>query len=1238
MKATKLCHLKHAVTRELESVTRKARTTAPMPASSGLFCYLGAGIAIWSIVLLVHAESGTIISHDVSGNVTSIQTAPGAAPEIRAQTGNEAVNAGSYAYLSVGVAGSSGLSFQWFLNGTGITGATNDTLGVFGASSASGGYYSVRVANSYGAVTSAPALLIFSPATNDIIAAAGGPNGFVAQATNQNVLWSSNGIVWQQGTGMYRDLIWGAGLFGAVSSNGLTIYTSLDGNTWSNRHPNNLFPMYTIAYGNGLWFAAGQLGRYSYSSDLVSWVNTYYLNYTDFRFIEFVRDRFFLASMNKLYFITNGVTPYPVSGVASAHLINCVAYGNGRFVGVGDYGNVIVSTDGTNWTGTQVDTSPVGDADNTMRAFTTVVFVNGYFVAAGPPGRLFVSTDGLYWTGADSGVNAGLRRLVYNKGLLLGFGQGGVIAPLVIPPVVQIVQPTNYAPVVPNAPLALTATAGSALSSIQQVTFFVEGAAVGTVTNVPYSVTWTPPSNGLYHIYATALDADGNSSQSATIGLGDRTAPSILVQPAGQVVVAGFETVLSVVASGTEPLQYQWYENGLPLDGENEAVLDITGGSAGSAADFYVQVSNLFGQTNSQTAHLTVTSKPVIVQQPLGSTNLVGDSVTLFADVVGAEPMSYQWFKDYSALPNATNASLALENLQNSDSGHYSLHVMNAYTTSAVASSNALVRVGTFIFLEEALDGSGFTWAASGKALWLGQTNVTHDGKSALQSGRISNNQTSTVALMNPLIGPGTLSFWWKVSSETNGDYVAFSAGLTSWTEYLRLSGEQDWVQVVEKVSSGSYYLKWDYIKNGSLGSGGDAAWLDEVYFVGQTDPALILAQPKSQGVVAGGRATFTGVVMGTGPFVYQWQLNGTNLPGASAYTVLATNSLTLTNVQSAQAGPYQLLVSNPYGNTVSATALLSVLPPTPVAYDFAEGNAAVWGSFAIDTLPTSLANDNVHTRVGSQAIKFTTQSGTDTGVTYPAAGNAHWFLLPSDSLAFWTYAINTNAGGFQGNQPTVVLHTPPGDFIYKPQGLYTTNNAWSYCLIPLAGNGQWLRSSNGTPNLGDVNQIQIHQDTSGYGFTAYYDGVRFITQTPIFTGVLAQPNGWIQLSLYSPSNRLVNVQASTNLVNWMTIVRNVTGGDPLVLIDTNAFRFKQRFYRAVIQTAPELGVPVRGISGSMQFTIYGNPTEVYAVQSSTNLVTWLVLGTVTNSGGTAQFTDGAAASFARRFYRAVRQ
>lgn len=83
--------------------------------------------------------------------------------------------------------------------------------------------------------------------------------------------------------------------------------------------------------------------------------------------------------------------------------------------------------------------------------------------------------------------------------------------------------------------------------------------------------------------------------------------------------------------------------------------------------------------------------------------------------------------------------------------------------------------------------------------------------------------------------------------------------------------------------------------------------------------PPTIQTQPASQSVAAGTNVTFTVAASGTAPFSYQWRINGTNIASANA------SSYSLTNVQSAVAGNYSVVVTNSVGTATSSAATLTI-------------------------------------------------------------------------------------------------------------------------------------------------------------------------------------------------------------------------------------------------------------------------------------------------------------------------
>src|SRR5262249_48172028 len=85
--------------------------------------------------------------------------------------------------------------------------------------------------------------------------------------------------------------------------------------------------------------------------------------------------------------------------------------------------------------------------------------------------------------------------------------------------------------------------------------------------------------------------------------------------------------------------------------------------------------------------------------------------------------------------------------------------------------------------------------------------------------------------------------------------------------------------------------------------------------------PALT-QQPAAVTVTVGATATFTVTATGSPAPAYQWLKNGANIAGAT------TATLTLTNVQTADAANYTVVVSNSAGSAISNAAALVVNQP----------------------------------------------------------------------------------------------------------------------------------------------------------------------------------------------------------------------------------------------------------------------------------------------------------------------
>src|SRR5207302_9269132 len=134
----------------------------------------------------------------------------------------------------------------------------------------------------------------------------------------------------------------------------------------------------------------------------------------------------------------------------------------------------------------------------------------------------------------------------------------------------------------------------------------------------------------------------------------------------------------------------------------------------------------------------------------------------------------------------ATTATLTLSNVQPAQAGNYSVVVGNGATN--VTSSSAALAVTPLLSLAEALDTQNWIWSTTGSPPWVGQSLVAYDGVDAARSGWMGNNSSNS--MQTTVTGPATVSFWWKVSSETNNDTLRFAI---SGLEQARISGEVDW-------------------------------------------------------------------------------------------------------------------------------------------------------------------------------------------------------------------------------------------------------------------------------------------------------------------------------------------------------------------------------------------------------------------------------------------------------------
>jgi sugar lactone lactonase YvrE len=121
--------------------------------------------------------------------------------------------------------------------------------------------------------------------------------------------------------------------------------------------------------------------------------------------------------------------------------------------------------------------------------------------------------------------------------------------------------------------------------------------------------------------------------------------------------------------------------------------------------------------------------------------------------------------------------------------------------------------------------------------------------------------------------------------------------------------------------------------------------------------PPGITTQPTNQSVVLNSNATFTAAAAGTGTLFYQWKKDGTNLVGGGRVGGATNSTMTISEVQTNDAGGYSVVVTNAYGAVTSSVATLTVLLPpgivaSPTNQTVVLGSPATFGVTASGTGP----------------------------------------------------------------------------------------------------------------------------------------------------------------------------------------------------------------------------------------------------------------------------------------------
>lgn len=549
-----------------------------------------------------------------------------------------------------------------------------------------------------------------------------------------------------------------------------------------------------------------------------------------------------------------------------------------------------------------------------------------------------------------------------------------------------------------------------------------DGADISGATSPSYTIAAAAPANaGNYRCVVTNSEGSVNSN---AVALTVVAAPAITTQPTSLTKIQGQSATFTVVASGGGTLTYQWKKDGSNVSGATTASLTIASVQPTDAGSYTCVVSN-FTTAESSAATLTVNVPPTISVQPSSQSGYVGGTATFLVGAAGTPPLSYQWKKNGAAISGATNHTYTTPTLALTDNGAKFTVTVTNVTTQTVTSSEATltvtlapfppaftthpaattkVAIGKNATLTVVVNGNPtptLQWkkdgvdisGATGASLALTNVQAASGGSYTVVATNSEGTATSNAGVIVPVVPPSITTQPTATTTVLVGSNVSLTvvaagdAPLTyQWKKGASaISGATTSTLALSNVGltdTGDYSV---VVTNAEVSESVTSA----TAVVTVQQEAAITTQPAANTVVNdGANVTLTVAATGTPAPTYQWKKDGADLTGKTAAT------LTLSNIQKANAGVYTVVVSNTTVNGVkdvtsaNATVVVNVRPsittqPTHTTVD--EGKSATFSVVGAGEAPLTY-----QWRKNGNAISGATNASFTIAATAPADAGSY--------------------------------------------------------------------------------------------------------------------------------------------------------------------------------------------------------------------------------------------------------
>ncbi len=400
-------------------------------------------------------------------------------------------------------------------------------------------------------------------------------------------------------------------------------------------------------------------------------------------------------------------------------------------------------------------------------------------------------------------------------------------------------------------------------------------------------------------------------------------------------------------------------------------------------------------------------------------------------------------------------------------------------------------------------------------------------------------------------------------------------------------------------VPGGAVKLTLPTVANGKVYVGTETALT--VYGNGIFSSApIIIAQPQSRTVTNGSPVNFGVGVLSNG-FTSQWFFDSASIPGATA------TNYSIPSVRMTDAGNYSVLLSNSAGTTASSLAYLSVLSPLTNAPGSILAPTGLANWWPADGNAVDIFGGNNGTPQGAFAY-----TNGESGLAFHFDGATSILTVGAPSIPPpWTASLWVNRQNALGTSAVLL-----GDATYALKLEQYTNSVPSPRKV-------------GFTHFGVADYPFNYTAPTGTWVHLVFVGLT--NQTMLYVNGVFQDSTNVSISL--PRAYIGATLLTTQFLDYL-----LGSVDEIALfsraLSSSEIAALYAAGSAGMCRSPQFTSAGAVTNGQFAFNLRGQTGKSFTIYSSSNLINWSALGTVSNPTGAVQFIDSGATTGEQKFYR----